>query len=129
MATVKVKEEALKSDSLAAAVRVNLQLWLLTALVALILKTAIDTFYQADIKKLIDESVRQPINWRDAVPVLITLDLFQLVAFIFTLLRFLYGAHRLHEQESEIQNLFLFLWNAAGLVGLFLLFLCICSIP
>ena len=93
----------------------NLQLVLLVVFVGLILKDCLDTFL-----KLHPIPVEGLLAYIRALP---PADVFQLVVFLFTFLRFVYGAHRFHERERDNPGAIIVALNLLGTVVLFLVLL------
>jgi hypothetical protein len=106
-----------KSPDAKTRIRANIVILICGFLVGLTIKGSLDAAYS----KLILEATTWTELWHSVVksPSL------QLLIFLFTLVRFVYGAYRVHEVCEEISGTlasWITAWNIPGTLGLFLLF-------
>lgn len=85
-------------------------------LLALVLKISLDTFFK-DVPSLND--LRGAWSALHLNPVRSILYIFQLLVFIFTVVRFYLGAYRYHEEQAETQGARDFIVNFVGAIAVF----------
>src|SRR4051794_2488649 len=92
----------------------NIEIVLLGFLVSLTLKGALDTLFDKTIPadRTASALLGAVFNRAD----------FQLVVFLVTLLRFVYGAFRFHEEEPDDLPRWVLVWNLTAMLLLFVLF-------
>lgn len=96
--------------------RQNLELTFLGFLVSLVLKSAMDTLFNK-------HEVTDCQDWQAFWDYVWSPLLFQFGVFLFTLMRFMYGAYRFHETPPTTEpTIFFVLWHAVGMIILFILF-------
>jgi hypothetical protein len=97
--------------------RTNIEIIVCGFLVSLTLKASLDTTYG----KLVPNAT----TWSELWHAVVTWPSLQLLIFLFTLIRFVYGAYRVHEVFEESPGAFeawLVAWNMVGTLMLFVLF-------
>lgn len=97
--------------------RTNIEIIVCGFLVSLTLKASLDTTY--------GKSVPSATTWYDLAHAVLTWPSLQLLVFLFTLIRFVYGAYRVHEVFEDSTGVFepwLVAWNMVGTLMLFVLF-------
>ncbi len=101
--------------------RQNLELVVLGILVGLILKSSLDITFAEQVKRL-SQNEGQGLSVPELIRTFWTPRLFLFCVFLFTLLRWVYGAYRFHEALPPDPKLWVFFVDAIGMIGLFVLF-------
>jgi nucleoside 2-deoxyribosyltransferase len=105
--------------------RQNLELTLLTLLAGLILRNTMDIAFKQEAQNAVDAHPKNdPANYNVGsalISIMWRKELPEFAIFLITLLRFVYGAYRFHEVLRSHPPLWIFIIDAVGMIGVFII--------